>query len=353
MRFLILTLAILCITGCSSVRTIPNPFGSKVDKMPSQVIAVWTPACRNGTQERGFAGRVTFYNSKSQKGLKIEGDLLVCGYDDYIGRPENDVRPDHTYPFLKDDLQKLHSYDKNSGHSYSLWVPWDSLGIEGETKNVSLLVKYVPKGGSAILSGLAKCQLPGKEVPEFLADAQHTAKQGDITQVSLSRNLKDEYYDSIIYSDSNPDEYARKPRRMSTSTINLQSGLAGTQNYENENPSQIWPNQNQYIQEYRNQTNQQLIQNPQLNSNLNWDSNQQYQPGVGATNYYSNPQPTDIVPQSYMYQQDIYDQQNFSDYRDFSAQQYSAGPNNNPLSRQPEFIGSREQYYPVNNQVRY
>ena len=184
-------------SGCSSLEKIPNPF-SGVKQEPRQSVAVWSPAARvvDGVPERGFAARVTFFGNDMKKGVKINGDVVVFAFEEYPYRSAGDNRPDQTYPFLAEDMKKLHSYSKKLGHSYSLWVPWDNEGPDGERKTVSLIVKYVPKNGHGeFLSGQAKCVLPGQE-PSFMAH-HHSYEEGRISQVHYRFGRNDRYDEQL------------------------------------------------------------------------------------------------------------------------------------------------------------
>ena len=192
----ILTVTLLFgFSGCSSLKTMPNPFtGAKQE--PRRSVAVWSPAARvaNGVPERGFAARVTFFGNDSKKGVKVDGDIVVFAFDEYPDRSASDNAPDKTYPFLAEDLKHVHSYSKKLGHSYSLWVPWDNDGPDGERKNVSLIVKLVQKNGDPVLSGQAKCLLPGKE-PTFLV--KNSRQEGPISQVHY-RFGRDDRFDEQL-----------------------------------------------------------------------------------------------------------------------------------------------------------
>ena len=173
----------------------PNPFtGAKHEARRS--VAVWSPAARvvNGVPERGFAARVTFFGTDQKKGVKVDGDIVVYAFDEYLGRSAGNNAPDKTYPFLAEDLKQLQSHSKKLGYSYSLWVPWDNEGPEGERKTVSLMVKLVPKNGNSFLSGQAKCVLPGKE-PSLIA--KHSQQNGTISQVNYQFGRDDRFDDSL------------------------------------------------------------------------------------------------------------------------------------------------------------
>ncbi|MCL2305215.1 MAG: hypothetical protein FWC43_07720 [Planctomycetaceae bacterium] len=173
----------------------PNPFsGSKQDVR--RTVAVWSPAARvaGGVPERGFAARVTFFGDDPKKGIKVDGDVVVFAFDEYPGRSAGNNAPDKSYPFLAEDLAKVHSYSKKLGHSYSLWVPWDNAGPDGERKTVSLIVKIVQKNGNTQLSGQAKCLLPGKE-PVFVAS--HSRQEGPISQVNYQFGREDRFDEQL------------------------------------------------------------------------------------------------------------------------------------------------------------
>jgi len=230
-------------SGCSSLTKMPNPF-SGIKQEPRRSVAVWSPAARvvSGVPERGFAARVTFFGNDSKKGVKIDGDVVVFAFDEYPYRSANDNRPDKTYPFLEEDLKQVHSYSKKLGHSYSMWVPWDNDGPEGERKTVSLIVKYIPKNGSSpFTSGQAKCVLPGKE-PVFIANRSY--EEGPISQVNYEFGRNDRSNEQIPpgFRDwtkqvSSPEEREirttnNRPTQMDKTTIPI-SGNAYTDSLQN------------------------------------------------------------------------------------------------------------------------
>jgi len=182
-------------SGCSSTGKMPNPFSS-VKQEPRRSVAVWSPAARvvNGIPERGFAARVTFFGADPKKGVKVDGDIVVFAFDEYPGRSAGNNAPDKTYPILAEDLKKLQSHSKKLGYSYSLWVPWDNDGPEGDRKTVSLMVKLVQKNGNTVMSGQAKCLLPGKE-PVIYANRFH--QEGAISQVDGQFGRDDRFNEQL------------------------------------------------------------------------------------------------------------------------------------------------------------
>ena len=227
--FLILSVTLLAgFSGCSSMGKMPNPF-TGVKQEARRSVAVWSPAARvvNGVSERGFAARVTFFGNDPKKGVKVDGDIVVYAFDEYPNRSAGNTKPDKSYPFLAEDLKHLQSYSKKLGYSYSLWVPWDNAGPDGERKTVSLNVKCVPKNGSPFNSGQAKCVLPGKE-PVFFAD--HSRQEGPITQVHYQYGRADRFDDHLppgfrdwTKQETTPDErqirVTNRPTQMVKTTI--------------------------------------------------------------------------------------------------------------------------------------
>ncbi len=239
--FCFLAASTLVSAGCSSLSKIPAPF-DRTGSTPARSTAVWSPASRvvNGTPQRGFAGRVMFYNNKSKHAIKVDGEVVVFAYDEYPGRSVSNNTPEKTYPFLAEDLKKLHTKNEN-GHSYNFWVPWDTKGAEGERKTISLIVKFVPKDGSSpVVSGQAKCTLPGKESPEVFADTTTSNLSGDISLVGYQGEKYDRFGNRLPegYRDWTKDtsrfgkewcsiaeeraiSSGNRPLRMSTTTISV------------------------------------------------------------------------------------------------------------------------------------
>lgn len=164
----VLLLLILVCCGCVSLDSVNSNLAKVKYKLtppgpPTQLVAVWDQAVKTegNKVQRGFAGRVYFYPSNNRKPVKCDGDVVVYAFDE-TNRAVGDNRPTRSYVFSHADLQK-HCYSKSSlGHSYSVWIPWDSAGPEGEAREISIIVKSVPETGSSVVSSQAKVHLPGK-----------------------------------------------------------------------------------------------------------------------------------------------------------------------------------------------
>ena len=111
----------------------------------------------DGPPARGFGGRLTFYDSKADKPVKVDGTLVVYVFDEE-GRDPGNAKPDRKYVFSKEDWERHYSKSE-LGHSYSVWLPWDEVG--GPQKEISLIVRFTPSTGPTIVGEQARQVLPG------------------------------------------------------------------------------------------------------------------------------------------------------------------------------------------------
>ncbi len=333
------------LSGCSSFEKMPNPF-SGVNSEPRRSVAVWSPAARvvNGVPERGFAARVTFFNNgTSKKGVKIDGDIVVFAFDEYPGRSASNNTPDKSYPFLAEDMKKLHSYSKELGHSYNLWIPWDNAGPDGERKTVSLIVKLVQKNGSSVMSGQAKCVLPGKE-PVFTAKNAHA--EGEITQVNYRFGRNDRYEDnlppgfrdwtktdrSVVTPEEREISMNKRPLKMVTTSIPIPRNTyaAVMRGDPSVNPVEFVAPRPQYAQNPQPEV-------PQYAPTTNPIASASYN-GQPTVPQYVGPLPTDTVPPcgvTYDQTQPRTEQQGNTTitYSNEPRNAYGYSSNTNPLSR--------------------
>ncbi len=153
-------------SGCAKFdirRNIPWGEGAngRVDE-PFRIVAVWTDTVLSQSGKaphRGFGGRVMFYGENQTDPAKVEGSLVVYAFDETSRDPMN-VKPDRKFVFSADQLEKQYSKTK-LGHSYSFWLPWDEVG--GPQRQISLICRFVPKKGGALVSEQTKHILPGTE----------------------------------------------------------------------------------------------------------------------------------------------------------------------------------------------
>ncbi len=182
------TLALL--SGCMQL-DLKKPFAWPLasDDKPGtadRLTAVWTDVVRHKTDSppvRGFGGRLMFYGAEDDKPIKVDGSLVVYAFDETSRDPANN-KPDRKYVFPAANLD-LHYSKSKLGHSYSVFVPWDNLG--GVQKEISLIVRFLPKQGTPVISKMTKHLLPGTP-PQLVAapqPAQNTpAAQGPVRPVS-------------------------------------------------------------------------------------------------------------------------------------------------------------------------
>ncbi|GHT25401.1 hypothetical protein FACS18942_00100 [Planctomycetales bacterium] len=152
---------------------------------PVKSLAAWEPAVKHSDLEkpqRGFGGRVYFYDEDGSKPVKVKGCVVVYAFDEENRKP-NDNAPTRSYFFAKDDVKKLYSKSK-LGHSYNFWIPWDEEGPDGKAKKVSLIVRYVPDNGSSVVSSQAAVYLPGKAGQNEMLAKEEWNKRQEQSRVS-------------------------------------------------------------------------------------------------------------------------------------------------------------------------
>jgi hypothetical protein len=167
MRSWCLLAAAVTLSGCAKFDLRKNiPWGEGVDgriEQPMRVEAVWVDTVLTRPDQkpiRGFGGRLYFFGpNNSQESTKVEGTLVIYGFEETNRDPTN-VVPDRKIVYPQKDFEVLYSKSK-LGHSYSVWVPWDEAG--GPRKEITLLVRFIPKKGAVIASEQIKVLLPGIE----------------------------------------------------------------------------------------------------------------------------------------------------------------------------------------------
>lgn len=232
-------LAATLFTGCSKFdfdmsRNIPwGAGGDGVMQPPMKVMAVWTDTVLTqgmAPATRGFGGRVMFYAVEGGKPIKVRGTLTVYAFDE-TGRDVESTKPDRKFIFTPDQFEK--HYSKSAlGHSYSVWLPWDAAG--GPLREISLLVRFQPENGTAVVSDPAKQHLPGPRQEELIpvakgapampapAGAQPQSASG-VQQVSFEHPLG-------AASATDASALPAAPRRMTTTTIPIPHGPLSRRN---------------------------------------------------------------------------------------------------------------------------
>jgi hypothetical protein len=162
-------------TGCSlgngdhwkfaKVWDVRRAIGMKKDEpaapqVPTRLVSTWTDTIlhRQGEKaQRGFGGRLLFFNEEAEDPVRVEGQLVVYAFDE-SGRAAHETQPTRRFVFPREQFV-LHESEAKVGASYSVWLPWDEVG--GEQKNISLIARFEPKAGPLVVGEQTKHLLPG------------------------------------------------------------------------------------------------------------------------------------------------------------------------------------------------
>jgi len=250
-RLLASVVLLAAASGCAKLDLKPAvPFSmpwEEKPQVPDRVVAFWTDTIlyqSNQPPIRGFGGRLMFYGPGSSKPIKVDGELVVYAFDEE-GRDPTDVKPDRKYVFPAEQFAKHYSKSK-LGHSYSVWIPWDEAG--GPQKEISLIVRFVPKEGPVIVGEQSRQLLPGPSPPNEPAasskaneqqrspdrPASRASSQSDSSQAS---GVHPAAYETSASADL-PERHSRQstggqepaeqaPQRMTTLTIDLPPRFSG------------------------------------------------------------------------------------------------------------------------------
>src|SRR5436190_19267984 len=170
-----LVLALTLSAGSAHAWTTPKifrldntwPFRDK-DKpqegIPVRMVGAWTDTVMSQPgqkSQRGFGGRLMFYDKDGKKPILVDGQLVVYAFDE-AGRDPTDNKPTRRYVFPADQIP-VHMSKSEIGASYSFWLPWDEAG--GPKTEVSLICRFEPKGGAVVTGEQTKHLLAGPELP--------------------------------------------------------------------------------------------------------------------------------------------------------------------------------------------
>ena len=129
---------------------------------PVRMVGAWTDTVMTQPgqkPQRGFGGRVMFYDKEGKKPILVEGQMVVYAFDE-TDRDPTDNKPTRRYVF-PDDQMSVHQSKSELGASYSFWLPWDEVG--GPKTKVSLICRFEPKSGGIVTGEQTKHLLPGPE----------------------------------------------------------------------------------------------------------------------------------------------------------------------------------------------
>ncbi len=163
------------VTGCSMGKgdgwrftkalDIRRAFGLKKDELappqvPTRLVSTWTDTVLNRkgeTSQRGFGGRLLFFNEETEQPVRVEGQLVVYAFEEN-GRAAHETHPTRRFVFPAEQFVR-HESETEVGASYSVWLPWDKVGAQ--QKNISLIARFEPKAGPLIVGEQTKHLLPG------------------------------------------------------------------------------------------------------------------------------------------------------------------------------------------------
>ena len=193
-RWLLILACVVILSGCTSHRVLPTipmlPGSDDKPQQPTHIVALWSDMVvhdPNGQPARGFGGRLTFYTAKGNKPVRVDGSLVVYGFEEEEDSPGK-VKPDKKFVFTAEQFAR--HYEKASlGHSYTVWVPWDAAG--GPQKSVSLIARFTPKDGQLVVGEPTRHVLPGPSADPAAGEAKmarggrdRQARDGALQQVS-------------------------------------------------------------------------------------------------------------------------------------------------------------------------
>ena len=224
-RWLLILACVVILSGCTSLKVLPTipvlPGSDDKPQQPAHLISLWSDMVvhdPNGQPARGFGGRLSFYTAKGNKPIRVDGSLVVYGFEEQ-GDSGDKVKPDKKFVFTPEQFAR--HYEKTGlGHSYAVWVPWDAAG--GPQKEVSLIVRFTPKGGQLVVGEPTRQILPG---PSLDPDAGHarTARTGRDRQTS-DRSVRQVSYE--MPESAGPDGALTGAQGMRITTIPVTPEIA-------------------------------------------------------------------------------------------------------------------------------
>ena len=189
-------------------------------RRPMRVVAIWTDTVLTVPGQlprRGFGARLMFYEANKEKPIKVAGTLTVYAFDEQ-GRAKTDAKPDRKYVFTADQFSKHYSKSE-LGHSYSVWVPWDSIG--GESREISLIVRFEPLEGGAVVSEQVKQFLPGTKPAEPRAGGPYARGAGPSQRPEAVQVSPVQLVNHQAPAFEGPASQPPQEQKMSTTTIAL------------------------------------------------------------------------------------------------------------------------------------
>lgn len=230
-----------------------SPWGSKAETVteseypqPVRMAVMWTNdvLTQPGTPPvRGFGGRIYFYDERN-KAVPVEGQLVVYAYDDTDTEQGATRSPLRKFAFTPDQFTK-HLSESNFGTSYSVWLPWDSVG--GEQKSISLVPVFTSTGGKIVMGDQATSVLPGQPgAPQALAfhEASRQAKGGSLLHAKADGGAN-------TYPNTTPSQRVAGKPKIRTTTIELPPATQRRLALAGDTTGPVRPNRGYPNREYR------------------------------------------------------------------------------------------------------
>ena len=192
-------------------------------EIPNHMVSTWTDTVLQRTDQapqRGFGGRLMFFMPGSEDPVRVDGQLVVYAFDE-TNREKHETHPTRKYVFPRDEFAR-HESESELGPSYSVWLPWDEVG--GKMKQVSMIAKFEPHGGTYVMGEQTKHLLPG------LSDqpAEYLVNQGGVGPVEIAQHTEQPVVQNAVkpISAEMPIAAAKTPAKkssteLSTTTIAL------------------------------------------------------------------------------------------------------------------------------------
>jgi hypothetical protein len=172
--------------GLKSTKPVPP-------EIPNRIVSTWTDTVLRRSDkapQRGFGGRLMFFMPDSADPVRVDGQLVVYAFDE-TDREKHVTHPNRKYVFPREEFAR-HESESQLGPSYSVWLPWDEVG--GTMKQVSLIAKFEPHGGTYVMGEQTKHLLPGLDEPS----SEHLVSADGVGPVEVAQHTEGPVVKSVV-----------------------------------------------------------------------------------------------------------------------------------------------------------
>ncbi|MEM9353458.1 MAG: hypothetical protein AAGA92_10640 [Planctomycetota bacterium] len=196
--------------------------GDGEPQVPTRVVTSWSNTVLNRggrAPQRGFGGRLSFFNDESEEPIRVDGQLVVYAFDE-TNRQLHETQPTRRFIFPAEQFAK-HESASSLGPSYSFWLPWD--GVGGEVKKISLIARFESVDGPVLLSEQTKHHLSGQGTQGGEKSFHGTQVRSSTVAPQLAGGVRQ----ASATEELPPTPVAAEPKKkaMSVSTIQLPKKL--------------------------------------------------------------------------------------------------------------------------------